>query len=119
MDSINLKITVQDKSAKAILLNNPTSRDFASLLPLTLKMEDYANTEKITNLPKKLTTHNAPKGYAPIVGDLTYYTPWGNLALFYKNFSFSNGLIHLGRIIQGIELFKQKDSFIITIELDQ
>lgn len=38
--------------------------------------------KKIADLPTKLTTQNAPHGYAGKAGDLTYYAPWGNLAFF-------------------------------------
>jgi hypothetical protein len=37
-----------------------TSRDFAALLPLTLTLKDYAATEKISDLPKRLSTDGAP-----------------------------------------------------------
>jgi hypothetical protein len=42
--------------------DNETSRDFISLLPLTLTVEDYNGTEKISNLAKKLSTKGAPDG---------------------------------------------------------
>ena len=34
---------------------------FLSLFPLTLTFEDYAGTEKMSNLPKKLTKEKAPR----------------------------------------------------------
>jgi hypothetical protein len=37
------------------------------------------------------------------VGDITYYAPWGNLAIFYRDFGYSPGLVRLGRIDSGIE----------------
>ena len=58
------------------------ARDFISLLPLTLTLEDYAKTEKISDLPRTLTKERAPAGSDPSVGDITYYSPWGNLAIF-------------------------------------
>ncbi|WP_246252466.1 cyclophilin-like fold protein [Ancylobacter pratisalsi] len=39
----------------ATLLNNPTTRDFASILPPTLKIDDHSTNEKIAYLPRKLT----------------------------------------------------------------
>ena len=39
----------------ATLYDNPSARDFASMLPLDLTIEDYANNEKIAYLPRKLT----------------------------------------------------------------
>ncbi|UQZ91276.1 hypothetical protein C4J81_15595 [Deltaproteobacteria bacterium Smac51] len=83
--------------------DNPTSRDFISLLPITLSMSDYNRTEKISYLPRKLSSQDAPSGSNPSAGDFTYYAPWGNLAIFYRGFGYSNGLIIMGRIDSGLE----------------
>ena len=115
---MKLKITVDDRILTATMLDNETSRDFISLLPLTLTLKDYSGTEKISDLPKRLSKQGAPAGSDPSVGDITYYSPWGNLAIFYKDFGYSSGLIILGNIESGIEkLASMNDEFKITIEL--
>jgi len=93
-----LKITVAGQTLTATLEDNPTARDFASLLPLTMDLTDYNQTEKIYTLSRKLTTEGAPASIDPEIGDLTYYAPWGNLAIFYKDFRTSSGLIRIGKI---------------------
>jgi hypothetical protein len=118
-DSMKLKITIGEKIVSALLYDNPTTRDFISLLPLTLTLTDYNGTEKISDLPKKLSTKDAPAGYKPSVGDITLYAPWGNLAIFYKNFSYSNGLISLGKITSGIEALNVSGTVKAKIELEQ
>ena len=65
------------------------------MLPLTLTLKDYAGTEKISDLPRKLSTQGAPSGSDPSVGDITLYAPWGNLAIFYRDFGYASGLIIL------------------------
>ena len=82
----------------ATLDDTETARDFASLLPLALTLDDYAATEKISDLPRRLTTAGAPVGAAASAGDISYYAPWGNLALFYRDSEFAGGLVRLGRI---------------------
>jgi len=99
------------------LLDNPTVRDFVALLPLTLKLTDYAETEKISDLPRKLTTSAAPAASTPAAGAITYYAPWGNLALFYKPFARSHGLIQLGSIDTDIELLARSGSLDVKVEL--
>jgi hypothetical protein len=64
-DSMKLQITIGDKLASAILYDNPSAKDFASLLPLNLTLEDYNNTEKISTLSKKLISQGAPAGFDP------------------------------------------------------
>jgi hypothetical protein len=112
-----IKIMIGDTTLAATLYDNPTTRDFISLLPLDLKLEDYAGTEKISYLPKKLSKEDAPSGSDPSVGDITYYAPWGNLAIFYKDFGYANGLIILGKIDNGIEELTKASSLNVRIEL--
>lgn len=116
---MKLKITIGEKTAFAVLNDQPASRDFATQLPLSLKMEDYNKTEKISMLNQKLASENAPSGFKPSKGDLTYYEPWGNLALFYKDYSYSNGLISLGRITSGLEYFQVSGTINVKFELIQ
>ena len=86
------------------------------MLPLTVTLEDHAATEKISYLPRKLSTEAAPAGSDPAVGDVAYYAPWGNLALFYKDFRYSSGLIKLGRIDSGLEALSVPGTARATIE---
>src|SRR5258705_12369375 len=114
---VKLKLTVGDRVAIASVYDNPTSRDFVSLLPLTLTLRDYASTEKISDLPRKLSTHDAPPGSDPSIGDLAYYAPWGNLALFYRDFEYSRGLIKIAKIDSGMKTFNVSNSVKVEIEL--
>jgi len=97
-------------------MDNATARDFFALLPITLALEDHAGTEKISTLPRKLPTAGAPAGGDPSVGDIAYYAPWGNLAIFYKDFGYSRGLVLLGRIDSSIEAFRVAGRPKVTIE---
>ena len=112
---MKLKITVGDKTATATLYDNPASRDFVTMLPLTLALEDYVNTEKIGYLPRTLTTHGT--SVKDVVGDFAYYAPWGNLAIFYKgNATQTNSLFILGKIDSGKEVFQVSGSLSAKIE---
>ncbi|MCB0274338.1 MAG: cyclophilin [Calditrichaeota bacterium] len=93
-----IKIIIGDTTLIATLADSPTAKDFISLLPLDLKLEDYGGIEKISYLPRKLTEQQAPAGFDPSPGDITYYAPWGNLAIFYRDFGYAAGLINLGKI---------------------
>ena len=114
---MKISLKLQDTTLTATLYDNPTAREFASLLPLTLTLEDYSKTEKISDLPRKLTKDGAPAGADPSVGDIAYYAPWGNLALFYKDFRYSDGLILLGKLDGGAEALSAPGSLKVTIEL--
>jgi hypothetical protein len=114
--TMKIRLTFDGKAVEATLLDNATARDLLSLLPMTLTLEDYASTEKIGYPPRKLSTAGAPAGVDPSVGDIAYYAPWGNLAIFYKDFGYSRGLIGLGRIDSGIEALNVPASLKVTIE---
>ena len=113
---MKIRLTINGKAITATLIDNATSRDLLSLLPITMTLEDYAATEKISYLPRKLSTAGAPAGSDPAVGDITYYAPWGNLAIFYEDFGYSKGLIRLGRIDSGIEALNASGALKVTIE---
>ena len=108
-DGMKIRIRMNGNEVTATLIDNATSRDFASLLPLTLKLEDYGETEKIGYLPRKLSTEGAPPGSDPSVGDVSYYAPWGNLAIFRRDFRYSSGLIKLGKVDTGMEALNVPD----------
>ena len=58
-NAMKIGIRIQDKVITATLVDNATSRDFVSLLPISLTLEDYAATEKISNLPRRLSQNHA------------------------------------------------------------
>lgn len=114
-----VKLTIGKDKYTATMNDSEAAKDFLSLLPMTLTLEDYAETEKISNLPKRLSTGGPPNGTAASIGDITYYAPWGNLAIFYKNFGHAKGLIKLGEIESGIEKIAGiRGNFTVTIEKD-
>jgi hypothetical protein len=109
-------LDVEGTVMAATLEDTAVARDFAALLPLELSLDDYASTEKIAYLPRKLSTAGAPRGSDARVGDITYYAPWGNLALFHKDFEYSPGLVRLGRLDAGVEALRRLGPLRATIE---
>ncbi|WP_172438391.1 cyclophilin-like fold protein [Variovorax boronicumulans] len=54
--------------------------------------------------------------YTPLTGDLSYYAPSGNLAIFHKDFSHSTGLVRLGRLDSGVDSISRPDAIQVRIE---
>lgn len=117
VDTVKIRIHVGEAVITAALEDNAAARDFVSLLPLSIILEDYASTEKIADLPRRLNTEDAPAGIDPSVGDITYYSPWGNLAIFYRDFGYARGLVKLGTIDSGVETLDQPGRIRATFEL--
>ncbi|MGW5658385.1 cyclophilin-like fold protein [Streptomyces humi] len=102
--TVTIRLTLDGHQVDATLNDSATARDFAALLPLTLNLGDFHRKEKIADLPRRLSTSGAPDAVEANPGDLAYYAPWGNLALFYRgSLSSDAGLIILGRLNGGTE----------------
>ena len=115
---MKVRIDIDGTALIATLVDTAPARDFASLLPLRLTLTDYAGTEKISDLPRRLSTAGAPDGLEPAVGDLMYYAPWGNLAIFHRDAGYAVGLVRLGAIESGLEALRRPGTVEITIALD-
>ena len=101
---MKIRIMVGTESLEGVLYENPTSRDFASRLPLDIELEDYAGKEKVHSFSRKLSLEGAPAGSQGMAGDITYYSPWGNLAIFYRDHGYASGLVSLGRLEKPAKL---------------
>ena len=47
---------------------------------------------------------------------MTYYAPWGNLAIFYRSFRSSGGLVRLGGFDGPIDALCKEDATAVRIE---
>jgi hypothetical protein len=115
--SMQIRIEFNGASLTATLYDNPSARDFASMLPLDLTIDDYSTNEKIAYLPRKLTEEGNGPFDNERPGDLGYYAPWGNLAFFYAGYRYSRGLIRLGRIDGDFAPLLVRGKFDLHIEL--
>ncbi len=113
---MKIRLIVGNEIATATLYDNATARDFASLLPLSLTMTDYAAIERVADLPRKLATRGAPEGMAPVAGELTYYAPWGNLAIFIEGRSWSRSLLPLGKVDESLPVLSRPGPYTLRIE---
>jgi len=113
---MQIRLTVGEQVTTATLYDNATARDFASLLPLSLTMTDYATIERVSNLPRKLSTQGTLEGMAPVVGELAYYAPLGNLVTFTEPPAFSHSLLLLGKVEEDLSILSQPGPYQVHIE---
>lgn len=111
-----IHVIVGNETLSATLDDTPAGRDFATLLPLEMTLSDYHATEKVADLPRELDTTGASVSYTPAAGDITYYAPWGNLAIFYKPFQTSRGLVRLGAFDGPIDALLKDGAIPVRIE---
>ena len=114
---MRLRFIFADQNFTATPEDNPFARDLFSMLPLDLKISDYSTNEKIAYLPRKLTEEGSGRFDNEAIGDLCYYAPWGNLALFHGSYRWSRGLIRLGRLDHGHAPLLVRGEYPLRVEL--
>ncbi len=117
-ESMIMNIIIGDKTITAMMEDNAAGRDFLSRLPLEATLEDFNNTtEKIFYPTPALDLAGVTRGCAPVPGDITIYAPWKNVAIFCKNWSYSNDLIKIGHIEgDGIEALRTAGDIKVKFE---
>lgn len=114
---MKIRVILENTTLSATLDDTDVARDFAALMPFEVTLSDYSSTEKVADLPRKLDISNVPDSYTPKAGDITHYAPWGNLAIFYRGFSRSKGLVRLGQFDGPIDALLSNKPFKARFEI--
>lgn len=93
----NIKIEIGNEVFTATLEDNNTARNFKSLLPLTISMDDLNSNEKAYNLSQNIRKDSASNPGTIQVGDIMC---WSNnvLVLFYESFNTSYRYVKIGSV---------------------
>ena len=104
--TMRVRVAANGKTTVFELNTSQAAKDLYAQLPLSIKVENYSNNEKIFYPPNKLNTNNTPQADAK-VGTLAYYAPWGDVVMFYGDFGSAPGLYELGHAVSGISIINQ------------
>ena len=121
-EKMKVLMKVNGKNYNVELLKTKAAKDFYNMLPLKMKLTDYARAEKVSDLGKKfnLDISDSPKSSAGKPGDISLYAPWGNIAIFYNNGPYASGLVKLGHILEGGKWLEEyKNDFEVTFEKNE
>lgn len=116
---MKLEINIGGKILTASLAENATARDFISVLPLNLSMKDLFGREKYGDLPKALS-ENGPRKNRYEVGDIAYWSPNQQFAVYYHQDGESipsPGIIPIAKMDAGTEAFNVSGSVKVAIEI--
>ncbi len=116
---IEIRLRVGDTVLTATLIDSETTRDFISLVPLTLTMNDLFGREKFGNLPRAIS-EGGKRTRTYEVGDVIYWSPGPDVAMFYRHDGQSipsPGIIVMGKIDSGVEALNVPGSVKVMIEL--
>jgi hypothetical protein len=115
--NMKIRISIADKVVVATVADNATARDFVSVLPLSASMKDLFGREKYGDLPKALSG-NGPRKNTFEVGDIAYWSPDHQFAVYYHQDGESiplPGAIPIAKIDAGAEAFNVPGSVKVTI----
>ena len=96
------------------LNNSKAAKKLYEQLPLSIKVANYSNNEKIFYPPKALDISDAPKAGGK-VGTLAYYEPWADVVMFFGSYSPNGSLYELGQVVSGRERIQSLEGT-ITLE---
>jgi hypothetical protein len=116
---MKIKLKVEDSVITATLIDSKTTRDFVSLLPLALTMNDLFRREKFAHLPRAIS-EDGQRTHTYQVGDVAYWSPGDTVAIFYRHDGQkipNPGIIHIGKIDSGVDAFNVPGSVKVTVEL--
>ena len=82
--SMKIRLKVEDKVMTATLSDSKTTRDFVSLLPLTLTMNDLLHRDNVAHLPRAIS-EEGKRTHTYEVGQVVYWSPGPDVAIFYRN----------------------------------
>lgn len=114
---VPVRVLAGDRTFAAELYDNPTARDLADRLPVTLTVDDLHGTEKTGRLPAALTTDGVSRGADPEVGELGYYAPGEDLVLYHGDVGYFTGIVRMGRFEDSIAgIADEPDGLPVTVE---
>jgi hypothetical protein len=118
-NTMKIRVVLNGKAIPATLIDSETTRDFISLLPLTLTINDLFGREKFGHLPRAIS-EGGKRTRTYEVGDVIYWSPGPDVAMFYRHDGQSipsPGIIVMGKIDSGVEALDVPGSVKVTIEL--
>ncbi len=116
---MKIRLKIDDKVITATLNDSKTTRDFISLLPLTLTMNDLFRREKFAHLPRAIS-EEGKRSHTYEVGQVVYWSPGRDVAIFYRDDGEkipNPGIIVIGKIDSGVAALDVAGSVKVTIEL--
>lgn len=100
----NMRMQVSDGTHTIVfqLNDSPSAVSLYNQLPFDATVENYGSNEKIFTPPAALDKTDGIEGGGK-AGGIAYFSPWGNIAMYYGNFSSYPGLYLLGEATSGTE----------------
>jgi hypothetical protein len=116
---MKIQLKINDRIVSARTIDGPTARDFITLLPFTVTMNDLFKREKFGSLPRAIS-NDGKHTHSYALGDIAYWPPGPDVAVFYRHDGEAipePGIIVLGRVTSGLEALKVRGPVTVRFDL--
>jgi len=103
LSDMQVKITSKGHTATFRLYDTVAAKEFYDQLPLKLDLTNFRDAQWMFYPPEKLSVTAREAYHDGKKGELSYYAPWGDVFMLYKDFYAGDEMHRLGINITGIE----------------
>jgi hypothetical protein len=103
LSDMQVKITAMGHTATFQLYDTAAAKEFYDQLPLKLDLTNFRDAQWMFYPPEKLSVTARESYHDGKKGELSYYEPWGDVFMLYKDFYAGDEMNRLGINLTGIE----------------
>jgi len=103
LSDMQVKITSKGRTATFRLYDTVAAKEFYDQLPLALELTNFRDAQWMFYPPEKLGVTAREAYHDGKKGELSYYAPWGDVFMLYKDFYAGDEMHRLGINLTGIE----------------
>jgi hypothetical protein len=103
LSDMQVKITSMGHTATFRLYDTAAAKEFYDQLPLKLDLTNFRDAQWTFYPPEKLSVTVREAYHDGKKGELSYYAPWGDVFMLYKDFYAGDEMHRLGINLTGIE----------------
>jgi len=118
LSNMVVSITSQGQIATFQLYDTVAAREFYDQLPLNLPLTNFRDAQWMFYPPQELNVSASESYHDGKMGELSYYAPWGDVFMLYRDFYAGDEMHRLGVGLSGVEGIEQMsgDAVIQKIE---
>ena len=103
LSAMQIRITSQRHTALFQLYATAAAKELHDQLPLKLQLSNFADVQWMFYPPQKLPVKADEAYHDGKKGELSYYAPWGDVFMLYKDFHAGDEMHRLGINLSGVD----------------
>lgn len=100
---MQVEVVSQGKKATFQLYDTTAAKAFYDQLPLELSLSNFRNAQWMFYPPDRLQVETSEAYHDGKKGELSYYAPWGDVFMLYKDFHAGDEMHRLGVGLSGVD----------------